>query len=205
MKVGEHTLGVHHAIVLLDLHDDDGRSTTQRDHLELLVAGALVAELLHAGRIVHDHGSVHLRAGRPASRVLEPVEEAIGARPVRLDEVLRTVAEGGHRHAVHSDLVGRGVLKVTRRRKWMMFQESTWPTADPTLERALIAHLREVARSPVEAFCPEDSVFSLMRAGGLQHAVFERPVDVLPRARRCPIGSEVLRLFEAQTTQMENN
>lgn len=191
LAFAEHQLGIPQAIVLLDLHDDHGHNTAAVERLDVLVAGALLAELLHRGRLNVAGDRISMKLGKPSSHLLRPVEEALGGRATPIVDILQQVVELGLRHGVHSDLVGRGILQVQQRKKWLVFRESVWPTADPAVERALIEHLRANAAVQDTPFCPEDSVFALVGAGGLMASVFEEPVDLAARMARCPIGAVV--------------
>lgn len=196
LRFDGHQLGIPQAIVLLDLHDEHGDSTALPDRLELLVGAGLLAELLHHGRLRIDGHRASIKPGRPASRMLEAAEEIVGARPASLADHIHALAQGGLRHSVHSDLVGRGALRAERRRKWIWFTESTWPTEDPALENALVAYLRTVG--PPTELRSENSLLGLIHVGGLAGAVFPGPVDLEPHLRICPVASALDRMFDAR-------
>lgn len=186
-------IGLAHALVLLDLHDDHGTSTTDPLVLDYLIAGSMLADLWHGGR-VRKHGGEHisLAPGPPLSRMLSPIEDALGGRPVPMERVIRDVRDDQLRHTVHSDLVGRGVLRVKHRRR--LFRSRTeWPTADPKLEAALIAHLRSQDIPAPKEEQREDSLFSLMAIGSMLGSVWPDrvPEAIQLRARRSAIGLSV--------------
>lgn len=198
-------IGIPQALVLLDLHDDSGDSTGHTERLDVLLAGGVIAELFHLGRLQKNGDRYSVVAGRQKSRLLELAEQTIGGRPSPLTELIHRVTDLDLRHVVHSDLVGRGALKVERQRRFLWFRRSVWPTADPTIERELLEHLRSYAASPSEAFTREDSLFALAEVGGLLQAVFTEPVDVAACIRKCPVGKAVGALFEEQTHRFDHN
>lgn len=198
-------IGIPQALVLLDLHDDAGHSTARPERLEMLVAGGVLAELHHQGRLKQEGANFSVIAGRQRSRMLELAEQTIGGRPSPLSELILRVTDLDLRHMVHSDLVGRGALKVQQKRSFLWFRRSVWPTADPTIERELLEHLRAYAADPSEAFTREDSLFALADVGDLLPAIFDEPVDVSGCIRKCPVAKAVRAMFDEQTHRFDHN
>lgn len=198
-------IGIPQALVLLDLHDDAGHSTARPERLEMLVAGGVIAEIHHQGRLKRSGELYSVVAGRQPSRMLELAEQTIGGRPSPLSELILRITDLDLRHMVHSDLVGRGALKVERKRRFLWFKRSVWPTADPTIERELLEHLRAYAGAPSEELTREDSLFALADVGELLPAIFDEPVDVSACIRKCPVGKAVRAMFAEQTHRLDHN
>ncbi|MCA9571311.1 MAG: GPP34 family phosphoprotein, partial [Myxococcales bacterium] len=113
--------------------------------------------------------------GRPDS-LLEPAEHCLSSRPTPVVDLLDRIAAEDLRHTVCSHLVGMGALTVKTQRRWFRTVSSRWPTADPAIEEALRAHVRDhIARTsgpPVRT----DTLVVLLDVAGLLGTIFGEDV-----------------------------
>jgi len=101
-------------------------------------------------------------------------------------------------------LVARGALQPAEDRFLGVRWRTRWPTADPGLERELIAHLRaHVARDAAGAPSWEDALLSLARGTRILASIWPDD-EALERARpallrctaRAPLGRDVRALID---------
>ena len=175
------TLTLPMAFVLLDLHDDEGVPLSDPEVASVLLGAAMLAELELVGRLNVDDDRVTLRPAAP-DPLLEPAVRALSSRPMTRAEAIAAIADPHLRHTVHSQLVGLGVLTVTRQNRWFRRPTFAWPTADPRAEHDLRTHLRAYLDSDVSN-PRDDTLLVLIERAGLLGQIWDRPPLTAIRAR----------------------
>lgn len=141
-------LFLHEQLLLLALNDETG--TMQGQSFELGAAGAVLAELVLAGRIGLDQATKKhvVKVADPASLADPILDEALarirtGKRPAPLATWVQRIAGTRRlRHRIADRLRYRGVLGKREGRVLLLFSRQLYPTIDPAPERELVARLR---------------------------------------------------------------
>lgn len=176
-----HDLTLYQEILLLALHDEKGTATFGSMH-GLALGGAILAELMLAGRLdIAAEGRYGLVTERNPKTTGDPI----------LDDALKRVRTAKRRappstwvsrfggtkdlqHGVARSLAQRGVLREAEGRVLLVFSRRTWPTLDPSPERALIERIRSAIVGNAEPDGRTAIVIALAKSTGLLAAAFDR-------------------------------
>ena len=149
-------LRLQEEVLLLSLNDESG-TTGGNTAYAPAIGGAIVSELLLAGRI---------RIVKPRRTHLVEVVDSTPVGDALLDECLEKVALskrpksvsswvssfsslGRLKHRVAEGLCELGVLRRDQGKVLLIFNRTTYPTVDPDPERQIIARLRETVADGV--------------------------------------------------------
>jgi hypothetical protein len=129
-------------LLLLLLDDDSGRLITNGTSADHALAGAVLVDLVNAGRLAEDGGKLHVM---DTSSLDEPVLEAglerltekAPSKPQRAVEVLTKNV----RETVLAALAGRGLIRQDKDKVLGLFPRKTWPAVDSAHEDSLRAEL----------------------------------------------------------------
>jgi hypothetical protein len=172
------SLRLHHELLMLALCDEKG--TLAFGHMiELGLGGALLTELLLAGRVeIVEEGTrwkrkfVQVIDGTPFR---EPVLDAALAKlrsAKRRAAPSTVVSRLGHlpklRHDVARELCRVGVLREDEQQVLLLFRRRVYPTVDSRPERALIARIRDVLE---HGAVPKERTATLIALANVTHAL----------------------------------
>ena len=129
-------------LLLLLLDDDSGRLITDGTTTDLALAGAVLVDLVNAGRVAEEGGKLHVM---DTAALDEPVLEAgltrftekAPAKPQRSVEVLRKNV----RETVLEALAARGLIRQEKDKVLGLFPRKSWPAVDSAHEDAVRAEL----------------------------------------------------------------
>jgi golgi phosphoprotein 3 len=138
---------LHEEVLLLALKDDSGKIDWGAGHFHMVMAGAVIAELLLAERIsVDEKKLVTLLDGAPhENAVLNQALQFLAAAKRR-----RKIQHWIGKLAVQKDLkqmtaaalCDQGILKAEEAKVLFVFNKTTYPELNPGPERQLIARLK---------------------------------------------------------------
>lgn len=184
-------LGLHEQVILLALRDEKGTVESGAGGYGLALGGAILAELLIAGRVE----VTKERKGRVALISREKLHDPV------LDEALERVATAKRertaaawvssfaglkrlKHRVAEQLCRRGILRDDEDRVLLLFKRKLYPTIDPGPEARLVAELRQAVFSDSPSVAPRTAVLvSLAHVTGLLAVPFSRK-ELKPRRKR---------------------
>ncbi|WP_458097313.1 GOLPH3/VPS74 family protein [Roseomonas sp. WA12] len=137
-------------ILLLTLDDETGRPHgVPAAAVSLALAGAALMELALTGRLDSDPDHLFVTDGSPSGDpLLDPVLARVAAGPAGRDsrwwmgELARDTT--ALRRALLDRLVGRGLLRVAERRRFLLLRDRHYPKADLAIARAGRDRLRTV-------------------------------------------------------------
>ena len=170
--------------LLLALGDQDGRPRVDSTRLKAAVAGAAIVDLTLEGALrLTEPGDAEHKPGRLV-RTTRHVSDPLLAEVARLshgrkpkDAVGRIGGvnawkdrAGSLKDSVLNDLVAQGVLRREEGKVLGLFPRTSWPLADPTVEREVLDRVRSAVFGRVE---PDERTGALV---ALLHSV-----DLLPR------------------------
>ncbi|HEX6343407.1 GOLPH3/VPS74 family protein [Umezawaea sp.] len=129
-------------LLLLLLDDDTGRLITDGTSTDHALAGAVLVDLVNAGRVAEEGGKLHVM---DTALLDEPVLEAglarlaekAPAKPQRAVEVMTKNV----RETVLEALAGRGLIRQDKDRVLGLFPRRTWPAVDSAHEDSVRADL----------------------------------------------------------------
>ncbi|MCS7483439.1 GPP34 family phosphoprotein [Umezawaea endophytica] len=129
-------------LLLLLLDDDSGRLITDGTSTDRVLAGAVLVDLVNAGRVAEENGKLHVM---DTAALDEPVLEAglarlvekAPAKPQRAVEVLAKHV----RETVLEALAGRGLIRQDKDKVLGLFPRKTWPAVDSAHEDSVRAEL----------------------------------------------------------------
>jgi hypothetical protein len=174
-------LFLHEEVMLLALHDDKG--TICSENYPYAIGGAILAELLLAGRLrVDEEGKkrfVGVRANQPLG---DPVIDdclAKVAQAKRRATIQTWVGRFGNlrdlKHRVAQRLCKRGILRADEDKVLWIFTRKIYPQIDPAPERELVERLRKAIFTDAKGVDPHTVVMvSLAHVAGLLRLVFDR-------------------------------
>ena len=143
-------LHLHEKLMLLVLRDERGTIESHAGMYQLALGGAILAELLLAGRIRIEDGKkkrVELLGSKPVGDpILDECLQMIAAakRPKRAtDWVARFANVKRLRHRIAEGLCSRGILKDSEDKVLLIFSRKIYPTIDPRPEARLIDRMRD--------------------------------------------------------------
>jgi len=175
------SLFLHEKIMLLALHDDKG--TISSENYPYAIGGAVLADLLLAGRLRVDEEGRKKFVGL---RIAKPLGDPI------VDECLAKVAEAKRRatvqtwvtrfaglrnlkHRVAQGLCKRGILQADEDKVLWIFTRKIYPEINPVPENELIDRLREAIFTETKELDPHTVVLvSLANGANLLRLVFDR-------------------------------
>ena len=168
-------LYLHEQVLLLALRDEKGTVESRAGWYSLAMGGAILSELLLAGRIAVSEGKKDLVDLTDPAPLHEP----------QLDECLDLVANAKRRrsatrwvqkfaglkrlrHRIAEGLCRRGILKDSEDRILLLFTRKAYPTVDPGPERRLLEALREAIFGDSDHVDPRTTILaSVADATGL--------------------------------------
>jgi len=129
-------------LLLLLLDDDSGKLITDGTSTDHALAGAVLVDLVTAGRVAEEGGKLHVM---DTAALDEPVLEAglarltekAPAKPQRAVEALTKHV----RETVLEALTGRGLIKQEKDKVLGLFPRKTWPAIDSAHEDSVRAEL----------------------------------------------------------------
>jgi golgi phosphoprotein 3 len=141
-------LFLYEEVMLLALKNESGRLATQ--YSELALAGAMLAELVLAGRVSLEAKRrswlVQVADPRPlGDPLIAECQERLAAAPRRasLQAWVERLARLKHlRHRVAQRLCERGILRAEENRVLVVFRRKDYPEVDPAPERRILERLR---------------------------------------------------------------
>jgi golgi phosphoprotein 3 len=166
-------------IILLALDEKTGRLHPLPERaLEFALAGAVLAELAAAHRIVTDATTLTVKDFSPTSDPL--LDEALHFLPK--DEPTMTLQKALARIALqadklkpllYADLVQKGILQQQDKKFLWALRERRYPTIDDREEREARARIRDIVLNPAAVPSPQDVVLiGLMDACDLDIFIF---------------------------------
>jgi golgi phosphoprotein 3 len=146
------SLGIHHELLLLALHDRKG-THAYGQMVQIGLGGALLTELLLGERVrIVQEGSRRKKSFVEVVDASPTYDSAMDAALEKLKGLKRrgnprdTVTRIGNvkklRALVARDLCRKGVLRETEQEILLLFRRKVYPTVDPGPERELIARIR---------------------------------------------------------------
>ncbi|MBK1880081.1 GOLPH3/VPS74 family protein [Pelagicoccus mobilis] len=173
-------LHLYQEITLLALRDDKG--TVSIEHLDRILAGALVAELILEKRI----------AVSPDKKRFIDLLDASPSGDALLDECLQKVSTAKRRarlstwmnrfagikrihHQAAESLVAKGILKKETAKLLLVFNRTVYPEVDSKPEQKIIERLeRIIFTSPAEVEARDVVLLSLANSAALLTQIFGR-------------------------------
>jgi len=144
-----HDLRLHQQLLLLGLRDEEGTLERRSGMLNLALGGALLTELVQAGRVaVEPEGKhfVHLLSEDPVDdEILDDCLQLVAAAKKRRRASAWVSKLGGRpklRHRIAAQLCRLGVLQDSEDKVLLFFTRKAYPTIDPAPERALVERIR---------------------------------------------------------------
>ena len=197
-------LGMHHEVLLLDLHDRTGKRHVGSYIAGFGLAAACVGELEHRGRLkVAGADRFGLAAGSGSRGALGLAEAALGTEIRSLKKCIAVVTNQWFsspinriRDAALRELCGAGFLEKRTDYFLIVPWRTRYPEGDGRAERALIDRLRTHLHA-VDGNTPplrDDMLLSVLRAMDLLGSVWsERELQqvrpaIEARTKRAPIG-----------------
>jgi len=180
MVVLRSSLYFHEEIMLLALRDEKGTVEAGGTYAYAM-GGAILAELLLAGRISVEQGKKKLVNLDDDTPLGEPV----------LDDCLKKIADAKRRgttqtwvqrfaslknlrHRVATGLCERDILRATEDKVLLIFRRTIYPEINPVPERKLIERMREAIFSDSEKVDPRTTILiSLANNAGLLRIHFD--------------------------------
>jgi len=161
-------------LLLLLLEDETGRLITDGTSTDNALAGAVLVDLVNAGRVRAEGKKLHVM---DTSSLDEPVLEDGLARmsekapmhPQRAVELL----DRHVRQNVLDRLVARGLVRREKSKVLGLFPRSKWPAVDSAHEDAIRAKLTEVLVDGAEPDARSGALISLLYAIDAVHKVVE--------------------------------
>jgi hypothetical protein len=159
-------------LLLLLMDDDSGKPVVEGTQLDLALAGAVMLDLVTAGRLDVSGPGEEVRPGRLVVRDASPVEDAVldaalqalvGRRPAKPKDAL-PVLRKGLRPRLLDALVARGILRAEEGRVLGVFPTHRWPAVDSAHEDRVRAGLVEVLVSGRDPQPREAALVSLLFA-----------------------------------------
>jgi hypothetical protein len=161
-------------LLLLLLDDDSGRLITDGTSADHALAGAVLVDLVDAGRVAEEDGKLHVM---DTAVLDEPVLEAglarltekAPAKPQRAVEVLTKNV----RETVLEALAGRGLIRQDKDRVLGLFPRRTWPAVDSAHEDSVRAELTAALVGGERPSGRAGALISLLHAIGVVPKVVE--------------------------------
>jgi golgi phosphoprotein 3 len=165
-KMTDQPLLLHEQIVLLALRDDKGTPESGAWH-HLAIGGAIMAELLLAGRVEVEQTKrklVNVISEEPiGDTVLDACLGKIASasrRAAASSWVTRFGNRREHAHAIAVGLCKKQILKQDEASVLLIFKRRVYPEIDPAPEKRLVEQLREAIFTDVEEVDPEIAILA---------------------------------------------
>jgi len=177
-----HDLRIHEQILLLGLRDEEGSVESRAGMLKFALGGALLSELLLAGKIsvTDDKKKLvdTLEAPESGDPVLDEAYERISAARRRRSASRWVSGLAGIprlRHRIAEGLCRRGILRDSEEKILLLFTRKVYPTIDAVPERKLIERLKNAVLGDGERLDPRLAVLVALAHGtGLLRVHFDR-------------------------------
>ncbi|MEV6318880.1 GPP34 family phosphoprotein [Streptomyces sp. NPDC051776] len=137
-------------LLLLALDPVTGKPRCRPRFLQYGLAGAVLAELEAAGRIVEDHGRIVIVNPAPVGDPL--LDDALASLPgpgkakgMRIQRWIRGSAWPIEEACAHR-LAQRGAIRIEKRRSFLFFQYHLYPSAGADWSTPAVARLRSAAK-----------------------------------------------------------
>lgn len=202
------TLGLHHELVLLALHDQKGTLTYGR-MIGYGLGGAVLTELLLNGRAHIAESTGWRRKKRVVLTNTAPtndptldaaIQKMATARRFTApsDTVARIAGLRGLWRLVATDLAQRGVLQETEQQILLLLRRRVFPTLNPAPERALVARVRKALESAARPDARTAALIGLADVTGTLSAIYSRPElrrmrQRIKQIREADVGSRAAR------------
>ncbi|MBC9716727.1 GPP34 family phosphoprotein [Streptomyces sp. TRM66268-LWL] len=188
------TITLAEEIMLLSLDDESG-SAKKRDAAGWAVAGALLLELVLAGRVAVRGKHVAVVDAKPTGEPLlddrvELLRKWIGERGERRVNEWLGKEQGRAVAPVVARLCARGVVVEEKRKALGIFPVRRYPEADGTVERELRDRLNAVVLRDAEPDVRTAGLIALVHGARLHEVAFpgERRGDIAPRMEQVAAG-----------------
>ncbi len=191
MTQTQNPLWLHEELILLALHDEKGTIASASGMYQYALGGAILAELLLAGRIeVEDSKKklVHLVDPEPVGDTL--IDECLGKighakKPTTPQGwVMSFAGIKNLKHRVAEGLCARDILQGQQDTVLFVFSRKTYPELNPEPERELVDRLDQAIFTECEDLDARTVVLiSLAHSTGLLNAVFGRKELAARKAR----------------------
>ena len=173
---------LHEEVMLLSLKDKEG-TVVSGAHYQYALAGAMLAELLMAGKI-----EVEERKKKKYARLKDSVPTGNAEIDECLNKIIRSKKKQqlatwvsrfsglkALKNRVARGLVDRGILRADEDRVMLLFTRKIYPEVDPIPERELTGRLRRAVLSDSEDIDPRTVVLlSLAKAADLLKVVIDK-------------------------------
>lgn len=168
--------------MLLALRDETGTLESHATMHSYALGGAILAELLLAGRIEVESGKKRLVNlicnDSPGNAVLDDALALI-AIAKRRRKAEHWVSKFAHisrlRHRIAVELARKGILRDDEKTVLLLFKRKVYPTLNPTPERRLLEKLRLAITEEGRRIAPETGILLALAHGtGLLKAHFDR-------------------------------
>ncbi len=184
-------LSMHEQLMLLALRDEKGTLESRAGMHGYPLGGAILAELVLAGRITLDDDKKQLVSLIDSSPLSEPfldeaIEQLASAKRRRRasDWVMRFASIKKLRHRVAQQLCRRGILKDAEDKVLWIFTRKIYPEIDARPEEQLVEELREAIYDDHQKVPPRTAiVLSLAHATGMLGIHFDKR-DLKRRKKR---------------------
>jgi hypothetical protein len=184
-------LPLHEELLLLALRNREGTLHWRAGNYRFALGGAIVAELLLAGRIgltADRKQRVTVLDNRPLGDEL--LDEALSRvvatrRPARVESwVQRFATLRRLRHRTAASLCARGILKETEDTVLLVFRRKVYPECDPRIEQRMVERLHRAIFLDETNVAPRTvALVALAEATGLLAIVFSGKVLRQRKAR----------------------
>lgn len=171
---------LHEEILLLALRDETGKIDWQAANFRTAMAGAIVAELLLAGRIAVDDRSKLVTVvntdpvdSTVLNEALESLDTAKGHSEID-NWIVKLASMEGLKQKTAAALCDRGILRTEEVKLLFVFSSTRYPELDPAPERQLIERLRAAIFSDDEVDIRTTLLISLGHPSGLLAVPFSR-------------------------------
>jgi hypothetical protein len=157
-------------LVQLLFDDETGRSVVSQYYLDAAIGGAVLLELVSAGRVsisAPDASGRRTALVRDASptgdEILDDALVRLAAAPLALQKAIESLVKGA-RVAVLNRLVERGLLRHDVSRVLGIFRLTSWPAADAAHEAQVRADIVAALQEDIEADPHTASLIALLHA-----------------------------------------
>jgi hypothetical protein len=162
-------LSLAEQLLLLSYDDVTGKPAIPLSNLDHGLAAAQLLDLNYQGKVVLDHGRL-VAVDRTGS---DPVLAKVRARkPHTPDWWVYHLADPARREQLLDRLVNVGMLQRREHRILGMFPVRAYPEVDPTQERALVDHLRDVVTGDAAPDRRSLGLLALAHGSGLDRHLF---------------------------------
>ncbi|GIH04115.1 hypothetical protein Rhe02_21820 [Rhizocola hellebori] len=198
-------LSLAEQLLLLSYDDVTGKPAIPMSNLDHGLAAAQLLDLHYQGKLTLDHG----RLAAVDRADTDPVLAKIRAhKPHTPDWWVYHLADPHRRERLLDRLIDAGMLERREHRILGMFPVRAYPEVDPTEERALVDHLRDVVTGQAEPDRRSLGLLALAHGCGLDRHLFPTLDATLVRHRLNELtqgdwcGQAVRKVVEAENVAM---